>query len=125
MALGRKFCNHFSLLLLVISVITVSARVKQSETTKRKYKTSKSKPKIDKLNHWPFLPKPGNHYASTKGFPSYPFMILSPPGKLLRDFFFYITNVLLTDVIEMKASSNERPLYSCNTVISTEIIFLI
>jgi Na+/H+ antiporter NhaC len=83
MAVGRKFLTHSLLLFLTVYTIrTDSTDVRNSKTEKRKDKahSSKSKLKIDKGNPWPFLPSAGSHYTATKGYPSYPFMIVSPPG---------------------------------------------
>ena len=79
----KKFLTHLLLLFLTIyHVNSKSIDTRNSGTDKRRYKdhSSKSKLKIDKGNPWPFLPSPGSHYTKTKGYPSYPFMILSPPG---------------------------------------------
>jgi hypothetical protein len=80
---GRKIITYF--LLLFVTVHTVNADSNDainSRTEKKKYKahSTKSKPKIDKGTPWPFLPSAGSHYSATKGYPNYPFMIVSPPG---------------------------------------------
>lgn len=74
------------LLLIIAALYTTGANsrdLRKSETERKKYKAHLPNLKIDKGNPWPFLPSAGTHYAAPKGYPNYPFMIVSPPGKKL------------------------------------------
>lgn len=78
------FTQYVLFYLTLYTVTTESAYLRNSgDTEKRKYNadSSRHKTKIDRTNPWPFLPSAGSHYAKTKGHPSYPYMILSPPGN--------------------------------------------
>jgi hypothetical protein len=96
MSLKRKpLLTQILLLLLTISSIrTDTTEVRKSEKKKYKPHSSKSKLNIDKGNPWPFLPSPGSHYSATKGYPSYPFMIVSPPGKKLKNLYLRVEMLL-------------------------------
>lgn len=84
MALARMVSKYLTLFLLAtftVKATSAVARNSRAGKKKREEHSLKSKLKIDHGSFWPFLPAPGSHYTASKGYPSYPFMILSPPGK--------------------------------------------